>query len=160
MEVDYKLRRSKAGDAGFVINSWLRSYNEHIRPEERRAGYWQGHKQVIAALLQRSKVLVAHYDGPPIPGVRKPEDIILGYAVAEQHPDLSMCVLHYVYVKKTYRGGGIARNLISVLRDGAERVVVTHVTGPDIHEYCQVRGWGMARNAPFYHALVAGKGAA
>ena len=155
--IDYKIRRAKPADGAFIVNSWLRSYNEHIRPEERRAGYWQGHKQVIAALLGRSRVLVAHYAGELLDVDRPGEDVILGYAVAEQLPD--RCVIHYVYVKKTYRGQGIARNLVTMLRDGADRVVVTHITTPDVEAYCRARRWGFARNAPFYHALL-GKGAA
>lgn len=142
----WTIRRATADDAGFVLNSWLKSYNEWRRPEERRAGYWTAHKDVIAALLETSRVLVACDAQAPTS--------IYGWACGQPG---TPTLLHYLYVKRAMRHAGVARALVAALLSdprASTSVVVTHITSPEILGYAKARGWGRALNMPFYAALA------
>lgn len=146
------IRSGRPGDAPFVIKSWLRSFNEHLRPEDRRCGYWDAHKEVIADLLTAGALLVAHDAAD--------DNAILGFACGE--PRLDMLVLHYVYTKREHRRKGVARALVTELRTRtkAPTVVVTHLTTWDIQKYCRVRDWGIAQHAPYYRTIMRMRGIA
>jgi GNAT superfamily N-acetyltransferase len=142
----FAVRPGRSTDLGFVVNSWLKSFNEHIHAAERRAGYWDAHKRVICdGLLPRSRLLIAH--GPD------DDDIIYGWACGQPgEPTL----LHYAYTKKVYRGAGIARALLdTIVRDGGAGVCVTATATQAAYCPLHVRRkhWSVATRIPFYLAL-------
>lgn len=130
------MRPAGANDAAFVASSWLQSYASsdwatlvtphddahvvrcegcgacRVRAERQghvtawRAGacYWAGHKRLIARLIASSNVTVMQSD----------EDGLLdGWIVrAVDRP-----VLHYLYVRRSARGRGVARELMADLRE-------------------------------------------
>lgn len=136
-----QIRKGRATDVPFVISSWLKSYNAWLKPVEREAGYWQAHKYVIAALLERATLYIAASDHN--------DDIIYGWACLE---DGDPAVIHYVYVKAPYRRAGIARSLLEPHCNGS--VVMTHVTKPELLRLAKSMGWGLATAAPYYHAIM------
>jgi ribosomal protein S18 acetylase RimI-like enzyme len=102
-----RVRPAKATDMPFVHDSWRRSFEgapavrladrEHLRVEMRR---------VINRLCDHATVLVACDTTD--------EDTLVGFAAFTERDGRSE--LHYVYVKKDFRGMGIARSLLANAR--------------------------------------------
>jgi ribosomal protein S18 acetylase RimI-like enzyme len=106
MPADIEVRPGYVEDLNFIFATWLRSYR-HASQFARKISneiFYSRHHLVIDLILKRngSKVLVAHPKGEP--------DVILGYVVTETQPD-GANVLHYSYVKKSFRQMGIAKAL-------------------------------------------------
>lgn len=108
-------RRATQEDMRFVHSSWHTSHwktwaHKHIS----RAEYNAGQDRRIDLAIARSEVLVAYL--PEVP------DEVLGWACIEPFRE----VLHYVYVKGTYRRMGIATGLVS----GAARWYTHYADAP------------------------------
>lgn len=91
-----EVRAGGPADVNFIYATWLRSYRHSSQFAARiqDAVFYRYHQAAIARILQRgAAVNVCTPQGEP--------ELILGYAVAEG------CVLHFVYVKKPFRRGGI-----------------------------------------------------
>lgn len=131
-------------DRPFVTSGWLRSYERahhtakarhkpYLTHENRQLGallrdaYYVQHGRVVNELLDTSTVLVAHFEGDA--------DNLLGFACGERHQPGGVAVVHYVYVKGTWRQNGVARGLVdellTLLRVGTERVVCSHAPSTD-----------------------------
>lgn len=141
------IRPMRVDERNFVLANWLRSYArsefalmstpkdaEHaprctgcglrrvlavqdqdgrVRPQAGPA-YWRGHRGVVERLMASCNVSVLEND----------EDGMLdGFIVR----DPSRPVLHYLYVRQSSRGRGVARALVADLR--ANAVSYTHRTG-------------------------------
>jgi|HubBroStandDraft_6_1064221.scaffolds.fasta_scaffold791012_1 GNAT superfamily N-acetyltransferase len=137
------MRPAGASDAAFVASSWLMSYAssdwatlvtphdaEHVvkcdgcgacRVRAARQGhsttwragacYWDGQKRLIAGLLATSNVTVMQSDD---------DGLLDGWIVrAVDRP-----VLHYLYVRRSARGRGVARALVADLAE--EPTTFTH----------------------------------
>ncbi len=101
-KADFALRDVQKDDLPFIFNSWLKSY----RDSPAMGGipntvYYAGQHALIEALLERSRVVVACAKDDPTQ--------IMGYALAEYVDDVRL--VHWVYVKHTFRGFGIGRAL-------------------------------------------------
>lgn len=92
-------------DLPFIWNSWLKSYRDNNELAKAIASetYFTEHRRLIGALCDRSAVLVACSPDHP--------EQIYGYAVFEAFTG-PMLVMHYIYVKQTYRRFGIASELL------------------------------------------------
>ncbi len=119
-------REAQPADQGFIFNSWLKSFRAnsewaHAMPAQI---YYDNHKRVVAQLLHDSSVLVAANPDDP--------DQIFGYVVYQ--PTLGhVAVLHWLYVKHTYRrlgiGGEVFRTALRLAQhDDTLPVVGTHFT--------------------------------
>lgn len=115
------LRPGKNEDVPFITNSWLMSYRESPAlwgvPDR---VYKAAHHKVLEDVIPRSAVLVAHPEGSP--------DDIIGWCCYEvAHSTL---ILHYLYVKRLFRGNQVASNMLrEVIRvEQSENVVITHRT--------------------------------
>jgi len=100
MTLPHRIESMQAHDVDFIWSSWLKSYRSS--PHTRKwseAAYLDYQRPRIERLLGRSQVLVAR----PLDWAQG----ILGYLVYE--PNL----IHYVYVKSTYRHQGVARSLLA-----------------------------------------------
>lgn len=104
-------------DLHFILSSWLKSYNsspDNCIKNNHRYYFYQ--KSLIASILTRAKtVVICNKDIP---------EQIYGYCVYEETDNLF--VLHWLYVKYTYRKLGLARSLLSNILGGKE-LVVTHL---------------------------------
>lgn len=122
-----KIRRGRAGkdnftgDVPFITNSWLKSFRDGawVRGIPNKLYYYY-HRRLIAELMDRSVVLVLCET--------RDEDQIVGWVCAER-TDQALLV-HYVYVKRDFRGHGFASKLMQVLVDAEQPAAVfyTHKT--------------------------------
>lgn len=86
------------GARRFVIASWVADYRRAAPKGLDGEVYKTRQRQLVQHILPRSKVLVATMPGAP--------DIFLGWSVKGP-----ACV-HYVYVKASWRRGGVATKLV------------------------------------------------
>ncbi len=98
-----RLRPGTEADAPFIFNSWLKC-NRHSRfaLQMQNEVYFTQHHKLIEGLLRHCSVVIAC----------NPNDIaqIYGYAVGEKIDGHS--VIHFIYVKESYRKLGIALTLL------------------------------------------------
>ena len=96
-----KIRTATESDLRFVHSSWhTNHWRTWAHKYVEREVYKSSQDRHIDLLMARSVVTVAFF--PEVP------DEVLGWACVEPYPE----VLHYVYVKGTYRRMGIARGLV------------------------------------------------
>lgn len=100
------LRPIKSEDVALVTNSWLTSYRDscHVWGVPDQSYFWCMHK-VLETLIPRSAVVMAVLEDDP--------NTILGW-VAYEMADSAM-ILHYLYVKKAFRGMKIAKKLFQTV---------------------------------------------
>ena len=105
----WKLRAADSNDTAFLYSSWLKSYRNYptMAGIPNTIFYDQFHK-VITSILSRptSIVIVAHDPADPT--------TIFGYIVAEVSGDTvaPTLILHWVYIKHSVRGFGMATDLV------------------------------------------------
>jgi len=114
-----EIRRARKSDIPFITSSWLKSnrYGYMVQSVPNTAYYYQHHK-ILEQVIPRSVVLVACNHEDP--------DQILGWMCAEV-VDTAM-VLHYVYVKKSFRKFGLATRLVETMRkvEDPPAIMTTH----------------------------------
>ncbi len=111
---DLILRPADEDDRDYVLKTWLRT-NGHGSNAAQNIGKisWGEHRALILTILARAAVLIAAWAGDPT--------TIIGFSVTEAGK------VHFVYVRKDFWRGGIAKRLLgSMLRQ--ENVVYTHKT--------------------------------
>jgi hypothetical protein len=117
--LDKILRPPNPNDLNFIYSSWINSYNDNnfFNPIKGPA-YYGYQKLLINKLLNQSEVSV----------ICNPEDKdqIFGYAVYELRPD-SEPIIHWLYIKYTFRKLGLARFLLDSIMGiaKADRVLIT-----------------------------------
>lgn len=105
-------------DFAFVIDSWLRSYYLHTYPQKPhmpKAVFFAARAKIIKQLLIEATTLLAVKSDDP--------NIIVAYICFDKKEN----TIHYVYVKESFRGFGICRQLLlsQGFFDGTR---VTHLT--------------------------------
>jgi GNAT superfamily N-acetyltransferase len=119
-KIPVKIRLATEGDIPFIFSSWLRSYksataNNNVPPSI----YFAEHHKVIEDLLRTCEVLVACNE-------HDPSDIV-GYICAERVDGIF--VVHYIYVKHTFRVMGIAKLLLNGFdHEAGVAAIYTHNT--------------------------------
>lgn len=115
------VRVASQSDIGFIFNSWLKSYKGgglftyDIPP----AVYFTEHHKILERLLKRSTVIVACDSQDPT--------LIYGYLIAEEIEGFP--VLHFCYVKNTFRGFGISNILLACLKiEMNSPLFISHMT--------------------------------
>jgi ribosomal protein S18 acetylase RimI-like enzyme len=107
-------------DIPFIFNSWLKSYRfSHFGEKITNTIYFQDHHKVIERIIKNSKAFIAC----------DPEDSsqLYGYIVAGLEEGI--LVLHFIYVKHTFRNLGIGKTLLDALgHDKSNAAVYTHHT--------------------------------
>ena len=107
-------------DIPFIFNSWLKSYRfSHFGEKITNTIYFQDHHKVVERIIKNSKTLIAC----------DPEDSsqLYGYIVAAVEEGI--LVLHFIYVKHTFRNLGIGKTLLDALgHDKSSAAVYTHHT--------------------------------
>jgi hypothetical protein len=94
-----ELRRATESDLRFVRASWFASHwDTWAKKRIARSVYEEGQRERIRGHLERALTIVAFF--PEVP------DEVLGWACMEGD------VLHYVYVKGSYRRVGICAGLV------------------------------------------------
>jgi hypothetical protein len=113
-------RSMQETDSNFIYNSWLKSFrNGTMTKNVPNAIYFTNHHKIIDKLLRTAKTIVCCNTEDP--------SIIYGFINYEIVDD--QFVLHYVYVKHTYRKLGIAKNLLAQTGHSFEKLgCYTHQT--------------------------------
>ena len=119
---EVEVRLAYLEDVPFIFSTWLKSYRYASTFARKISNdiYYKRHHLVIDLILKRagSTVLVAHPVGEP--------NVILGYLVTERQPD-GEDVIHFTYIKKSFRQMGVARALWKGL-DAEKNYLFTHYT--------------------------------
>jgi len=115
-----RLRPMIEDDLPFLFNSWLKSYRfSHFGEKITTTIYFEDHHKVIDNILKNNKVVMAC----------NPEDPsqLYGYIVAGREDDI--LVLHFIYVKHTFRNMGIGKTLLDAVGHSSDVAsVYTHHT--------------------------------
>lgn len=97
------IREAQEGDIPFIFSSWLKSFRSGLMNKEvDNTIYFSEHHKLTERLLKRSTTLMAVSPDDPA--------TIYGYICFEKIEGLF--VLHYVYVKHTFRAMGVMRQLM------------------------------------------------
>ncbi len=118
MNLPIKIRPIMQLDIPFLMNAWLKSFrgaffSKDIHPNT----YYGNHHGLIGELLQTCTTYVACSDTD--------SSEIYGFICGEY--ESSTFVLHYIYVKHTFRNMGIARNLLAQFPVAADGIsMYTH----------------------------------
>lgn len=106
-----------AEEYAFVFDSWASSFRKSPWAGCVPNHLWdQVSRACIGELLNRSLVVVAYRELAD--GTRR----IMGYSVSEPG------VLHWLYVKRDYRGMGVGKRLLEFTTAGWEQFAYTHQT--------------------------------
>lgn len=115
-----RYRAATAEDANFIFNSWLKSYrySQFSRLIANEVYYTEHHK-ILESLVKECKVIVACNQDDP--------SQIYGYICAGELD--GFLVVHYVYVKHSFRNMGIGKSLLNVFdHDPSTAAIYTHNT--------------------------------
>lgn len=120
-----KIREYQPGDEAFLYATWLKAYrhSSEFARRIRDVVFFERHHQAIEGILKRPRVsvLVACLDDS--------HDTILGYLVTERYNDRP--VIHYCYVKLSFRRMGVASALLDVARVSPNESLFSHRAGED-----------------------------
>lgn len=113
-----EIRAAEKDELNFVLHSWLRSLRSasHYHRKIPSKTFYDSHAKIIEGILERGHCLVVN----PINLAK----IIVGYIIWE-HGDDETVILHYVYVKESYRKMGLSKFLIETVSYGRDKIA-TH----------------------------------
>lgn len=115
-----RIRPAIEDDIPFIFSTWLKSFRDSFFAQNISTTiYYAEHHKVVERLLKSCSVYVACDDN----------DLsqLYGYICAEEIDGIF--VLHYVYVKHSFRWLGIGRQLLNAFSHDATRVAIyTHCT--------------------------------
>ncbi len=116
-----RVRPASVDDVPFICSSWLKSYRgaDAVKDVPSRTYYYYQHR-VLEELLPRSVTLVACLEDDP--------NTIVGYLTYEV-VDTAL-VVHWLYLKHTFRRMGIAKELLKLAADAEKppAIFYTHYT--------------------------------
>lgn len=130
------IRRADADDAAFVFSYWLRDYYEHsaFARGVNKDTFMRFHHMVVERVIARSVMYVACDAEDPT--------ICYGFVCAEGD------VLHYIFVKRRFRGLGVGGRLLEAAGFGAAGPkLFTHLTDTMISLR---RRWPLAEYSPYH----------
>lgn len=99
----FTIRTAKNEDLGFILNSWLKSYRDSIFSQSiKDYNYYPYQEERIKGILNAEGSAALIVCDP------EDEDHILGYVVFNAFGPM----LHYIYIKRHFRGFGLAKYLL------------------------------------------------
>lgn len=111
-------RYAEKSDLSFIFSSWLKSFRgSPLAASVENAAYFDGHHRLIEGVLRHARVLCAVSSEDP--------SQIYGWVCYEIPNAPTPPVVHYVYVKHSFRGFGIAKRLLA--RAAPDAFVFTHM---------------------------------
>ena len=119
----FDLRPARQNDVSFLFATWLRSQrNQGDRRFMTNSVYFHGEHRRLEKILRRPTVAAWILCNPEDP------EQLYGYVVAETLGPVFM--IHFAYVKKTYRGLGMMREAVGRIYPelGREEVAITHIS--------------------------------
>tara|TARA_R100000656_G_C3887637_1_gene115846 strand:- start:72 stop:533 length:462 start_codon:yes stop_codon:yes gene_type:complete len=115
-----RLRTLTEEDKPFIFNSWLKSYRfSHFGEKITNTIYFEDHHKIIENILKNAQVVVACNEKDP--------SQVYGYVVGGDEEGI--LVLHFIYVKHTFRNMGMGKTLLDAMGHDKEKAgVYTHHT--------------------------------
>ena len=115
-----RLRPLTEEDHPFLYNSWLKSYRFSLFAERiTNTIYFEDHHKLIEKIINNSKTLIACNPSDP--------SQLYGYIVAGEEE--GVLVVHFLYVKHTFRYMGIGKTLLDAVGHSSDTAsVYTHHT--------------------------------
>lgn len=113
-------------DYGLIFNSLLKSYQQEGFGAEgvEKALFFANHKRVVEKTLARCRGIAAVNIGDP--------DQIYAYILFDVQQGYPCPIIHYVYVKRSFRNLGFAKWLIDHVKDvskySGDEFIITHNT--------------------------------
>ncbi len=120
MSQNVLLRSPCDQDGSFIIDSWVREAREHYPFSHMdKALFYKEYKETVKTLISKSLIVIACNP--------EDQDQIYGYLSFEKVEDIP--IIHFIYVKLTFRENGIAKLLLdSVFENfGKEKTLITHL---------------------------------
>jgi hypothetical protein len=106
-------------DESFILNSWLKEFRLSPFAETiSNPVYYANQHRIIENIIKRSDVVVCCNE--------EDEDQIYGYAVGE-HTEQGELVLHWLYVKRPFRGFGLSELLTNKFERNGKKGYFTHL---------------------------------
>lgn len=118
--VKVKFRPPTLEDKNFILNSWLKSYrNSPFAKQMINPVYFKNHEKLLKTLISSCLITIAC----------NPEDEwqVYGYIVFENLGN-DVSVIHYAYVKRTFRKLGIAKQIFESINPQNTPSFYTHHT--------------------------------
>lgn len=113
-------REMEEDDKNFVFSSWLRSYRDsNCGKEQTTDSFFRIHSKVLTKHIPKFNVIIACDDSN--------KKSIMGFCCFSRTV-ANICLVHYVYIKKTYRQVGVAQSLITLGVGDSSDVIITHLT--------------------------------
>jgi ribosomal protein S18 acetylase RimI-like enzyme len=110
-----RFRQATSEDASFIFSSWLKSYRHSLFAKLiTNTIYYEEHHKVIEALLKNCNVVIACNES----------DLsqIYGYAVSDKIDGI--LVIHYIYVKHSFRNMGLGKALLNSFEHDASAACI------------------------------------
>ena len=116
IEVLYRV--GKPEDINFILSTWLKSFRKtHDNKRMHNDVYYPNQTKLIERTLQQAKTLIIANKLDP--------SHIYGYIVYEGTP--SALILHYAYIKRTYRRFNLFNNALESILSGDNEIIIgTH----------------------------------
>ncbi len=116
-----KYRLPQPSDLPFIYSTWLRSYRQMpFAKNMSNDTFFYHHKQVIETILAKpnTSIVLIHEESDP--------NHLYGYSVIESYGEAF--IIHYIYIKHSYRRLGLARDLLEsqITSLGTKLTFVTH----------------------------------
>lgn len=120
------IRPPKVEDMGLIIKTFIeRVYggNKWLKEHCSEENFWRLYRVVIEGLFRIPGV------GAWVLALRDDPDTIIGYLVHSQVPVNAPPVVHWIYVKHSFRGFGLAKRMLDHAGIALESVAIyTHTT--------------------------------
>jgi GNAT superfamily N-acetyltransferase len=122
----YEIRAAGQTDLPFIFSTWLKSFRKSPFARSIPATtYFKHQHDKVAQKLNDSQTLIAHPVDDP--------DTILGWVCG------GGALIHWVYVKRTWRGIGIGRRLVAELAEVGKSGEYTHLPAEPIPSW--LKNW-------------------
>ena len=134
MDFPVRVRPLESGDRAFVLNSWLKSNRDSFMVRRiPNTIYYEKHHSLVEHLLATANTLVICDPDSP--------NVVYGY-VCFDITGADELVLHYAYIKQSFRRMGLMRALLDDLiqTEKPKMCVATHNTGHVSEEWIHKRG--------------------
>lgn len=150
------VRPAEARDLDFIRSSWVHHMRSHKPHHVPTAIFYEGAHALMHELLERSIGFVATPNDDP--------DLILGAVVGERSAEPKRySFVHWLYVKESFRGHGLAKQLADTMRNGCHAesrpVVTCQVKNKPAILSLKRRGYLVCPSLSFYLAIKGAKAA-
>jgi ATP sulfurylase len=129
MDLPVKIRPYQESDKPFILNSWLKSNRDNylVRGVSNTIYYEKHHAVVMNLLAVSNTVVLCDPESP---------NVVYAYVVFDILPG-DILVLHYAYVKQSFRRMHLMRTLVKEILEAEKPIIIfaTHDTGHISHDW-------------------------